>query len=593
MSEGPDLVGLLYRADWTRLSLSAGVSTILDRDLFQSQFDDGAWPASRPWFGPWYGPWRGSGRGLWGGPPRPWPGPPGPARQQRAGNEWDIATEVVGTETSRFTLLIAPGRRYRQQGEGYLSGCDGERSWHTVEDDSGWTLVGTGGPEPPLEELFRPSWLLTDFNLEAGWPVTMAGRDGWRVTATPRTDMWNWPAARRPLDRVEVIVDAELGLLLRHEEILDGRRLRVTELTDVSLAPDPRADDAWCQPPGGWHSVRDDAPQVTVRRFAGDRAAWEVTKLAGGLAAAGLGALIKSSKFRPFEQATREEAEAEMPAYDGLPGDNLPVSDEVLHLVHASRELWAPGIAATLHEWNDVSALLSRVPDGARRAGFGGVGFLLDTAGERIDTAHTVSRLRLGSSGQYRIEQPASPGEDDSGRFARVRAKTVVCDGERRWPIGEDKVTVSPAAPPYDIPNLFDASWLLEYPLTGGAAIVAGGRRGYRLTVASGDRPGGCWLFVPDEVVVDAEFGIVLRWISLAGGRPVMRYELRDVVAGSFDPGDFRPDIPAGVKVVEETWDQPPSGPVNPVGFVARQAASQARSALRSVLGVIRGGDGP
>jgi hypothetical protein len=93
--------------------------------------------------------------------------------------------------------------------------------------------------------------------------------------------------------------------------------------------------------------------------------------------------------------------------------------------------------------------------------------------------------------------------------------------------------------------------------------------------------------------VVDAEFGIVLRWISLAGGRPVMRYELRDVVAGSFEPGDFRPDIPAGVKVVEESWDQPPSGPVNPVGFVARQAASQARSALRSVLGVIRGGDGP
>jgi hypothetical protein len=35
-----------------------------------------------------------------------------------------------------------------------------------------------------------------------------------------------------------------------------------------------------------------------------------VVKLTAGLAAAGLGALIKSSRFRPFEQATSEGAEA-------------------------------------------------------------------------------------------------------------------------------------------------------------------------------------------------------------------------------------------------------------------------------------------
>jgi hypothetical protein len=39
---------------------------------------------------------------------------------------------------------------------------------------------------------------------------------------------------------------------------------------------------------------------------------------------------------------------------------------------------------ATLHEWDDVAAMLALIPDGARRAGFGGLGFLADVAGERL-----------------------------------------------------------------------------------------------------------------------------------------------------------------------------------------------------------------
>jgi hypothetical protein len=33
MASLPDVIGLLYRADWTRLSLSAGVRFETDRDL--------------------------------------------------------------------------------------------------------------------------------------------------------------------------------------------------------------------------------------------------------------------------------------------------------------------------------------------------------------------------------------------------------------------------------------------------------------------------------------------------------------------------------------------------------------------------------
>ena len=146
---------------------------------------------------PWFGPPRGladqdpAGE-SWESPDEAEPiGGRGPT-----GREWELATEVLGTESSRFTLLIAPGGRYREQGEGHLSGCDGERSWHAVPDDGGrsveatgggWTVEATGGPEPPpAARLLRPSWLLTGFTLEPGGPASVSGRDALRVVATPR-----------------------------------------------------------------------------------------------------------------------------------------------------------------------------------------------------------------------------------------------------------------------------------------------------------------------------------------------------------------------------------------------------------------------
>src|SRR6266536_3540497 len=362
MSEEPDLVRLLYRADWTRLSLAAEVRASQDPSRDLGWLPGGVPPAPPP------------GTRAWS-----WP----------------------------------PGGRYRREGEGYRSGCDGTRSWHAVKESDGWSVVPTGGPEPPpMASMLQPSWLLTGFTLETSGSLTVNGRDALRVTATPRPRRWDRPAAgRRWADRVEVIVDAGLGILLRHEEILDGSPLRVTELTDVRIDSVPPGDDAW-SPPDGWGSVEDDGPPFTV-----DGPGWEVAKLGAGLASAGLGALIKSARFRPFEQATREEAEAEMPSFDGpRSADAPPASDEVLHLLHASPDRWAPGIAATLHAWHDVAAMLSRVPDGARRAGFGGLGFLIDTADERLATVHTVSRLRLGSAGQYRIEPVLQSGPGRPGR---------------------------------------------------------------------------------------------------------------------------------------------------------------------------------
>ena len=601
-----DLVGQLYRADWTRLSLTAEVSITRDRDLWRSRFAGG--PLPRPWSGGQFGPWATPWFGPWFGPPRgladedpsvPWqswesPDEADPWGPRTDGREWELATEVLGTESRRFTLLIAPGGRYREQGESHLSGCDGERSWHAVPDDDGrsveaagggWTVEATGGPEPPpAARLLRPSWLLTGFTLEPGGPATVSRRDVLRVVATPRPGTETRRVVRRrPLDRVEVAVDAELGILLRCEEILDGRPLRVTELADLLIDPAPASDDAPFLPPGGWDGVKESAPPDGFGPSTPGGPGWEVTKLVAGLAAGGIGALIKRSTFRPFEAATREEAEAEMPSSDGpLPADGPPASDEVLRLLHSSPDLWSPGITATLHQWHDVAVMLAKVPDSARRAGFGGLGLLVDAAGERIATIHTIYRLRLGGSGQYRIEPVRYPG-----RHGGPWPETVSCDGERRWRIGEEEVFTGPAtALPREIANLFDTSWLLEHQPTGGAEVATGGRRGYRLRVGF-DWPFGRLLF-PSDVVVDAELGIALRCISFSGSQPMLRYELRDVATGPVEPGDFRPDIPEGMHVVEEPDDDPP-GPVNPASVVARQAAKEARTAVRNLLGVIRG----
>ena len=552
MSE-PDLVSLLHRADWTRLSLGAEMTSSLDHGLLGQEEPveppGGHWAWSAPFTEPPIWPLSQS----WGGPAdETWPEEPPP---QAAGDAWEVATEHQGTKLSRFTLLIAPGRRYRQEGENSQAGSDGHRSWQAVRDDDGWTVTAADGPPPPVPTLVRPSWLLTGFTLELAGPVTVGGREALRVMATPRPGLRGRRfAARRPPDRVEVTVDAELGILLRYEEILDGRRLRMTELADVRVDPPVSDDDAWCQPPGGWDSLDDDPP------FTARGPGWEAAKLAAG----GLSALIRSAPFRPFELATQEEPEAEMPGSDG-PVDGPGASDEVLHLLHASRDRWEPGITATLHEWFDPAALLARIPDGARRAGFGGFGFLIDTAGERLATTHRVSRLRLSGSGQYRIEPVGDPGH------GRRRRETVICDGERRWRIGEDEVTTGPAVPPREIASLFDASWLLEYQLAGGVEVMAGGRRGYRFGITADPSP---WShpFPPDEAVVDAELGIVLRLVSSSRSQPVTRYELRDVMTVPAGPGDFQPDIPPGMRVVEEPPG--PGGPGGVAGLIARQARS-------------------
>src|SRR6266700_654463 len=222
----PEVIGLLHRADWTRLSLSAAVRFECDRDLLHRRMGDGPPTGYRGAL-----TWMGFGR------------------------------------ADRAALLIAPGGRYRlaHQDE---AGLDDDR---------------------PVPELFCPSDLLGEHVLEILGPVTACGRDAIAIAATPRAGNWLH-------DRVEAAVDAELGILLRREETFQGQLLAVTELTDVTMNPPAAADPAgFTAPPGGHH--HEGLGESLRQAFSGPD--WEKAKNVVGLAAGGVGALIRYAPRLP------------------------------------------------------------------------------------------------------------------------------------------------------------------------------------------------------------------------------------------------------------------------------------------------------
>jgi len=487
MTGDPDVIALLQRADWTRLSISARVN-------------DGS------------------------------------------------------------TVLVAPGRRYREQTAEGIRGCDGEHAWTLPP----WAADGTehwiGGPEPPLRTLLCPSWLLRSSRLEVRGPVRACGREGLDVVVTARESLRDVTrAAGSRIGRTEAIVDAELGILLRVART-DGGQARVTEL--VSLDVDPVINAAQFMPPPGsrvGESLREPLGD-------GDPAvlAW---KTAAGIAAGGLGAWHRYSPFGRGRAGSAADAEAAMPRDDPAPevsrDGRLPgpaAGDEVLHLLHGSG---SAAFAATLHQWLDPGALLAQAPEAVRRTGFGGLGLVASALGEPAADPHLISFLRVGGPGRYQIDHRYDPARGP---------KTIACDGQRRWRVYRYRVTVGPAQPlPAALADLADASWLLECRLSDATLIMARDRPAYRVSVARGDAPWSFSLmFSPAVAVVDAELGILLSLTSYLGGKPVRRYELRDI-AGPASPGDFRVHLPPGLRLEQET--DPFQG--------VREATKAARDFLR------------
>ena len=582
-----ELVALLYRADWTRLCLSGevhGVDPLVPTVVTKT----------------------GAGRDD--------PFPPFPKAPP---------FEPFWPEADDRTLLLAPGMRYREESADgrRVQGCDGERVWLWSADLPPGEEIGFDGrPRPPHPELLAPTWLLTGYKLAIKGRVRVCGRPGIRVLATPRRAARGWraphlagplPAFRLPLlihyDRVVAVVDAELGILLSCERRPGDQPPEVSEFR--SLTVDPEVDAARFTAPAG--SVFGDGTGFSGWPFGA--AGREAAKTVAGLAAGGLGAAIKYAPFgrpgppRPSTwgiAVDEGDAEPAIPRDDPFPGDAAdrpPVGDKVLHALYRSGG-GQPRFTATMHQWVDAAALLEAVPESARKAGFGGVGFLVDTlldAARDAGTIYQVSSVRIGGWDRYRIDvtHPARsgerPGRDWRGR--RPEPVTVACDGQRRWQVYADRVVAGPAAPPPDdLAELLDGSWLLECGLSGGEEIAVGGRRGYRVAVkgrAQLSSPLAVFdsLFFPAVAVLDAKSGRLLRITGHKGGKPVFRRELRDVTPD--EPGDFGFEPPAGLRVDEEPPEPLPDpagyNPAenNPAGLMAKAAANAARDFLSSLRG--------
>ncbi len=185
----PEVIGLLYRADWTRLSLSAEVRFEQDGDLARRRENAVRTESMR----------RMGFR----------PGSPGmPDVEQEPDAERDVYHRW------HAALLIAPGRRYRLEYEGdhggRADGSDGEQAWTLRPPDAAPLPPRDfeNGPGLPVPALFRPAGLLARFTLDVGGPVTACGREAIAVTAVPRHGAVGSGTSLRPpaSDRVELIV---------------------------------------------------------------------------------------------------------------------------------------------------------------------------------------------------------------------------------------------------------------------------------------------------------------------------------------------------------------------------------------------------
>ena len=499
MTDEAELIGLLHRADWTKLRLSAQVS-------------DGS------------------------------------------------------------TVVIAPGKRYRYEFAGYVTGCDGGRPWELSdeEDDDdadGGEVHWISGPEPPLPRLLCPAWLLEGFELEVRGRVRVCGRDALDVVASPRPD-------RR--DSAEAAIDAELGILLRVVEPGVSGEPDVLELVTADFDPD--IDPAIFRAPPG--SLRAEG----FGEMLGGRLAGHVVKTVAGLAAGGLGAWIRHGPQLHGETPYGPDSARAIPDPDPPPvvsadgraaGPVLP--GEVLALLG---DRGRGAFTATMHQWLDAGGLASAVPASARRSGFGGLGYLMDAVSESAGAARLTSRLRMAGPIVYQIDRSYEP---KSGPL------TITCDGEHVWRVFADKVTKGPAGPPpSDVRELADPSWLLRCWLAGGESVLAGDRPAYRIDVVKRrDHSSISMMFPAAVAVVDAELGVIVALTSYIGGTPVQRYELENLAAFA---GEIRVDLPVGLPVTEagplgDLRSPGPDGPPLTLGRVlARQAAAGATSAARSLF---------
>jgi outer membrane lipoprotein-sorting protein len=550
------------------------------------------------------------------------------ARDDGGSDGWAQTTE---------RLLIAPGGRYRFAPEQSRRADDRVRGRVDDDDDDDqvrlivsdgefcWVIWAADAERsvadlahPPFSDIVRPTWLMHQLRLSATGTSEVAGRAALQVRGTPRlpADRWAWITAQ--LDRVDIVIDAELGLVLRYESVFDGQPLSCIEVADLVINPGAAADAASFRP--------DDAIEVELGNIGpaeshrywrgGDfepdpqidkgRMALNLARGAVYLAARQL-ARPEPTPAEP-SQAVHQDADAEMPATappapgpaPATPGSRRPVSDGVLHLV--TRTGMPPlTLTAQVHHWLDTGLAIRSVPvlgAGNMHEVPGASGFLgwEDDAFFSRDGSHRTARLTVAEPDRYRI---------DFEREDRPRHPlTMACDGERLYKIYRNRVVDSPPLPlPADFVRIVDPAWLLsDWPLSEVGEQRVEGRRAIRLIaerppMRADRRSRASEHNALIDLLIDAELGIALRQVSYLDGRPVSRYELRDVQSReAVDVAEFGAGIAPGLPVIQTNGE--PIGDLDlpdsarAVGQVGAELFNGARSAFGWLAGQARKGSG-
>ncbi len=562
MPDVPQLVTLLYRADWKRLSLSARATQRRDKDvhLRLRALAQAGWDQE---LGPVPGFLRPRYDGLHDGP------------------EWP---------ETQVHLLLAQGGRYRVSHDGRdpASVCDGESDW-LISDGSALRMRVPG---PPFRGLLRPRWLLACYDLSITATTEAAGRPAHLVTATPRAlTTRTGPGDYHLLDRVEVLVDAELGILLRSELILEGHTLELTELHDVVIEPPQAADQEMFRPPPGMPREEHQGPSTFVPEGFG----WQAAATAAGAAASAMGFVVRHAPHRPPRRAAGDiEPDMPLDAYNTDPAaaDEEPPGDELVNLLHRTG-LPAQDFAADLHEWTDaetvigaIQAFRSAMPQAVD--GVLGPDQVWEAFGERareMGTVHRTGRLVVSMPGRYRIDQL-------TGDWRRS-CRAVACDGEHTRKLYRNRVTTGPATPlRKDLATLADPAWLLDtWVLSVTGEVSLGGRRGYRI-LARAPEVARTWANAQPvtliEVIVDAELALVLRRTQYAGDRPAARSELRNLTCPA-RPAEFDIHAAPGLREVADPGgllaDLDLPGPLREVGTAVAVAAAGLIAGAGSLTG--------
>jgi hypothetical protein len=289
-----------------------------------------------------------------------------------------------------------------------------------------------------------------------------------------------------------------------------------------------------------------------------------------------------------------------MPGRGGPTAEGLELADDdLINLLHQTGRA-AQAFTAEVHEWLDGDFVTRAFGQGRgflppALDGLLGPDAVWDAVASRAQTTHKVMRLRLAPPGRYRIDRLAGRSPADP--------EITGCDGEHQWLVRGTKMTFWDALPlPRELGRLADPAWLLAgFTLRAGGETEVGGRRGQLLradrrtgragtgwraaaataadrakagrhgTVDPGDLGVG-WLDDQAsrvEVVVDQDLAVVLRAESFAGGRPVMCYEMRELVPGLPDPRVF--EVPTGARR---------SGPLEGFGLLSPANAVKGAAGL-------------